>query len=367
MPVYKHQRGLAYLFYCAYYEQSDWRISQSLPNENCRAPARIRAAADDLCSPLNPTLFWETVDDTDHWARDAGNRGIRVSWEFEDSELEPVCQIILNFLGLNKSDCTGWLACESCIKSVEAASMLLQFREFLLDQHLVYNNHMKLTEKRAYPEYINLSLRVQDIPPTVVLLMGSYYKTDFKLYNVPVYKQESGEGWLFYCEKYDNHDWRISPQLPIEGDRAPARIRSYSKYPCSPVEPGLFWEGVNYLNRWNTMVDAVEVTPLYQDPFLESVCACVLCNLGIPTAHCYGWLAEWCEPQTKRSIEVLDAWLNLLNHMNNSKNIKKKEISRFVSRSNYHKITAISSSVDIGEIDYITKRTPSRPPNCSTF
>lgn len=310
-PVYQLETGMAYLFYCQFYKEHDWRISQSLPDENRRAPARIRASAPKRCSPLGPELFWETVDKRDRW--NSTQKGVTLDWDFEEPNLEPICQGVLKELGLKDEICSGWLANEFNTEPRKDTELLTVFRSYFTRNGMDYSaTKLKTRNKRMYPSNLRLELQDMTVPSTVTELMGLYMKTDKLLYNTPVYQNVDSKGWLFYCEKYENHDWRVSPSLPEEGERAPARIRSYTKHACSPIEPGLFWESVNHENRWNTLVNAVNVVIVDQDPRLESLCAVILSRLGLPAEACQGWLADWCEPQQAEDHSKIDNWLTVL-------------------------------------------------------
>jgi len=298
---------MAFLFYCQFYDYHDWRISQSLPDEGQRAPARIRASSKESCSPLDPALFWETVDETDRW--NSRTKGVRMDWYFEDEALECVCRSLLQEIGLSEEMSTGWLAHKGCPAVKSSTSIIKSFRRyFSKNQFHFCISSTKVSTQRPYPNFIRLDLKDISVPQTVKTLMGPYKKTNKLLYKTPVYKQIDGDGWLFYCEKYENHDWRVSPELPEEGERAPARIRSYTKNACSPIEPGLFWEAVNFTNRWNTVKNAVGVVPLDENPHSESTCFSILSSLGLPREDCVGWLASWCEPLSANGAFSFNIW-----------------------------------------------------------
>jgi len=292
MPVWKHQNGLAYLFYCKFYDKNDWRISQTLPKENERAPARIRADQIFPNCPLDPELFWEAVDEQDHWYRE--HRSVNIVWHVDEPHLEPVCANVFTKLGLSYEDSHGWLAKIPDRAVQDGLTILHSITKYLKRENIRVRSSYGNIKKRAmgFPSEIQLHLRDSFVPPIARSLLGTYAKTSISLYDIPVYQLQKGNGWLYYCRKYTNHDWRVGPSLPSEGARAPARIRSYTRDPCSPLEPGLFWEAVNLSNSWNTRSEAV-FTSSFQEPNKEVFCNAVLSSLGLPRNACEGWLADY--------------------------------------------------------------------------
>lgn len=321
MPVWRHKNGLAFIFYCKYYDKHDWRISQTLPGEHERAPARIRADQRDPCCPLDPSLFWESVDDQDHWCRE--RRSVNVVWYVEEPHLEPVCANVLKKLGLDPKDCDGWLSTtvnEPIQAGVEILNIVYSF--FERQKFCPRSAYGRILKKAVgFPSEIVLQMKDLLMPPVAKSLLGTYVRTEILLYNIPVYKLVDGEGWLYYCRKYTNHDWRVGPSLPTEGARAPARIRAYSKNPCSPLEPGLFWEAVNFSNTWNTRQQAI-VTTTFHKPHKEVVCNAILSSLGLPRPACEGWLAESTMEDTVQAVSYVQAFATLF------RNLKSPETSR---------------------------------------
>jgi len=344
-PVYQHESSMAFLFYCTYYNQNDWRVSQSLPHQNSRSPARIRCSCPKGISPLNPFLFWEIVDQDDIW--ESNQQGVVLRWYYKNNKQEHVCSSVLGELGLNDDICKGWLSdnYENKYKPIGSnLNILSTFRKYYKKHKFPTLTGAKITKKFSiiYPLYITVGLVTFNVPGKVQEVQGLYKKTNRLLYGAPVYKQvdseeinyrsdsalsdddDSGSNqsdnetndnvWLFFCKKYANHDWRISKQLPKEGDRAPALVRAYSKYVCSPVEDGLFWEAINESNRWNTHVDAFKVTYYNEDPNKESVLYSVLSMLGIPVRDCIGWLSDNPDQTLNGLNNSYTALSNYINH-----------------------------------------------------
>eukprot|EP00494_Astrolonche_serrata_P006503 UN06527 len=311
-PVYKNESGMAYLFYCKYYSQNEWRVSQSLPDEGSRAPARIRSVAQQPTTPLDPHLFWEIVDLNDHW--NSKQQGISVRWHFEDSFLDAAAFQIFTRLGLKEEDSSGWISNVRNINANSSIEKINVFRDYFSSKRFptLISVPTKKAKKISYPSIISLNLADTSVPESVKVLMGTYNKTDKTCYDAPVYKQISGNSWLFFCKKYANHDWRVSPILPQEGEVAPARIRAYTKFVCSPLEQGLFWEAVNNENRWNTNCDAVDVDYEQEDINNEPALHSIFGMLGLPRETCTGWLCSQTHYKTVNTNRVFMSWLRLM-------------------------------------------------------
>jgi len=187
-PVYQHESTMGYLFYCTYYNQNDWRISQSLPAENSRSPARIRCACPKPMSPLSTFLFWEIVDQDDRWA--SRKQGVVIQWYYKNNKLEPVCAAVLSEFGLDNEICQGWLS-DSNNNNNSETTVLSYFRKYFMKNRfptLTTKKIISKTKKIIFPAYISVNLDNPNVPTIVQTLQGVYEKTDKVLYDAPVYK-----------------------------------------------------------------------------------------------------------------------------------------------------------------------------------
>eukprot|EP00494_Astrolonche_serrata_P001932 UN01938 len=324
-PIYKSVKGLGYLFYCTFYTLNDWRISQTLPQENSNAPARIRAMCEKYTSPCNPELYFETVDEKDQWTSNAF--GVSVDWYHQDEEREAVCQKVLCSLGVQSCSASGWLGSNNDHQINRATGIFDEFKKYFSSSSIKTSTCQTLREHQMKVEYprsltITESEGCSKLKRSVSNVLGKYTKSEDVLYGAPIYIRTNPKdeteilSYFYYSQPYKNHDWRVSTHLPVEGQSSSASIRAFSKTPCSPCQKGLFWEVLTNCEdgtvRWNTSKELVFIR-VDDDPAGDAALTSIGTALGIPLSHAKGWLStSTVEKRCHEAIDGLSKWSNVI-------------------------------------------------------